>query len=88
MSKMRKEVVSKREKIVEITSFQLKHIIMYLQEKPEVRGIFSEYTKLVKLLLTIPGSSCTNERSFSTLRRLKSYLRNLNNAFYNAPEKI
>ena len=48
---------------------------MYIQEKSEVRDIFPQYTKLVKLLLTIPGSSCTNERSFSTLRRLKTYLR-------------
>ncbi|EFN62610.1 hypothetical protein EAG_00420, partial [Camponotus floridanus] len=29
----------------------------------------------IKLLMTIPGSSCTNERSFSVLRRLKNYLR-------------
>lgn len=54
---------------------QLKHIISYLKEKPEVLPIFPQFTKLVKLLMTIPVSSCTNERSFSTLRRLKNYLR-------------
>lgn len=59
------------------SELQLKHVIMYLKEKPEVRTIFSEFTKLIKLLLTVSGSSCTNERSFSTLRRLKTYLRSI-----------
>ncbi|GAB1867671.1 hypothetical protein CAJAP_08750 [Camponotus japonicus] len=54
---------------------QLKHIILYLKEKPEVLPIFPQFTKLVKHLMTIPVSSCTNERSFLTLRRLKNYLR-------------
>ena len=31
--------------------------------------------KLVKLLLTVPVTSCTAERSFSGLKRLKTYLR-------------
>ena len=52
-----------------------KDVVLYLKEKPEIRTIFTEVTKLVKLLLTVPSTSCTNERSFSTLRRLKSYLR-------------
>ncbi|KYN11450.1 hypothetical protein ALC57_16399 [Trachymyrmex cornetzi] len=30
---------------------------------------------MIKLLLTIPAISCTVERSFSALRRLKTYLR-------------
>lgn len=38
-------------------------------------GLIPDYVKFIKLLMTIPGSSCTNERSFSTLRRLKNYLR-------------
>lgn len=31
---------------------------------------------LLKILCTLPNSTCTAERSFSTLRRLKTYLRN------------
>ena len=30
----------------------------------------------LRIVLTVPVSTCTAERSFSTLRRLKSYLRN------------
>lgn len=54
---------------------RLKHVILYLKENSNIRPLFSQLTKLVKLLLTLPGSSCTNERSFSRLRRLKNYLR-------------
>ena len=39
----------------------LKNIVLYLKEKPELRVVLLELTKFVKLLLTIPGSSCTNE---------------------------
>ena len=34
-----------------------------------------EALKLVKLLLIIPATNATSERFFSTLRRVKSYLR-------------
>lgn len=37
--------------------------------------MFSEITKLIKLILTIPASAATAERSFSALRRSKTYLR-------------
>ena len=42
---------------------------------PEVRGEFSEIEKLVRLLLVCPASSSEAERSFSALRRLKTWLR-------------
>jgi hAT family C-terminal dimerisation region len=41
---------------------------------PVVRGLFPQVKQLVRL--TIPGSSAEAERSFSGLRRLKTYLRN------------
>lgn len=41
----------------------------------ETKGLCPMCTKFVELLLTIPGSSCTNERSFSLMRRVKTYLR-------------
>lgn len=40
-----------------------------------VSELIPEVVKLVKISLTIPVSTCTAERSFSALRRLKTYLR-------------
>jgi len=42
----------------------------------EVRALFGQVEQLVRLLLVCPASSCTAERSFSALRRLKTWLRN------------
>lgn len=39
---------------------------------PETKSMFSEVSKLFKLLLVVPASA---ERSFSLLRRIKTYLR-------------
>jgi len=38
-------------------------------------GMLTEFNKLLKIILTVPVSSCTAERSFSALRRLKTFLR-------------
>ena len=37
--------------------------------------LFSEVEKLIRIYLTIPMSNATAERSFSALKRLKTYLR-------------
>ena len=42
---------------------------------PEVRSIFPEVERLIRLMLLCSASSCTAERSFSALRRLKTWLR-------------
>jgi hypothetical protein len=42
---------------------------------PEVRLLFTQVEQLVRLLLLCPVSSCSAERSFSALRRLKNWLR-------------
>jgi hypothetical protein len=34
------------------------------------------YSRVAKTLATIPATSCTSERSFSALRRMKTYIRN------------
>lgn len=39
-------------------------------------NIFPNIFKLIKILATLPLTTCTAERSFSTLKYLKSYLRN------------
>lgn len=41
----------------------------------EVRGLFDQVETLIRLLLVIPVSSAEAERSFSALRRLKTWLR-------------
>ena len=40
-----------------------------------VADMFSEVVKLLKIFLTIPVTTASAERSFSALRRLKTYLR-------------
>ena len=42
---------------------------------PAVKELFSEVMKLIRCLLVLPASSCVAERSFSSPRRLKTYLR-------------
>ena len=42
---------------------------------PEVRGLFHNVDVLLRLLSVCPLSSCEAERSFSALRRLKTWLR-------------
>ena len=37
--------------------------------------LLGEVAKLMKLFMVLPSCSCSAERSFSTLRRLKTYLR-------------
>ena len=36
---------------------------------------FSEVCMMVRLILVMPATNAANERSFSTMRRIKSYLR-------------
>ena len=42
---------------------------------PEMMAMFPNVESLVRLLLVNPASSATAERSFSGLRRLKTYMR-------------
>ena len=43
--------------------------------RESARGCLPEVAKLVKQMLTVPVTSCSAERSFSGLKRLKTYLR-------------
>ena len=48
----------------------------YLQElAPAVKAVFSEVVLLMKLILILPATNATSERSFSAMRRVKSHLR-------------
>ncbi|CAB4006156.1 zinc finger MYM-type 1-like [Paramuricea clavata] len=59
--------------IKEVT--KLETLCSLIAENPNNRKLFSEVDKLLRLFLTVPATSATAERTFSMLRRLKSYLR-------------
>ncbi|XP_063050675.1 zinc finger MYM-type protein 1-like [Engraulis encrasicolus] len=40
-----------------------------------LKGLFTEVVKAIQVFYTLPVTTCTAERSFSALRRLKTYLR-------------
>lgn len=48
---------------------------IFNQMSPEVRGMFSQVERVIRLMLICPVTSCESERSFSALRRLKTWLR-------------
>ena len=58
------------------TKLAMKDIIASLLSFNTTANLFSEVRKLLKFLLVIPASTATVERSFSSLRRLKTFLRN------------
>ena len=45
------------------------------KESQAARSLYSEIVILVKLILAIPATNASSERSFSALRRIKTYLR-------------
>ena len=58
---------------LEVTS--VRTIAEILIGVPMTKQMFSEVDKLLRLYFTIPVTICTAERSFSCLRRIKTYLR-------------
>ncbi|XP_033218085.1 uncharacterized protein LOC117173553 [Belonocnema kinseyi] len=46
----------------------LMDVVEFMRENRWCVGLVPEYLRFIKLLMTIPGSSCSNERSFSVLR--------------------
>lgn len=53
----------------------LKDVVSFFRENPSIGDLLPEFLEFLRIILTIPASSCTAERSFSSLRRLKTYLR-------------
>lgn len=52
------------------------HKLVDLIIKNNLQEIYSQFTKLCQLVLTIPATTASSERSMSTLKRIKSFLRN------------
>ena len=50
-------------------------VVDFLIKDEMFRSMIIEVSKLLRIILALPISSCTAERSFSGLRRLKTYLR-------------
>ena len=50
-------------------------ILLYLEEH-NLTKIFNKTTKLLRTLITIPMTSVDAERTFSSLKRIKTFLRN------------
>lgn len=50
-------------------------VYIYLKDRPEKRSLLPEITNFVEIILCVGMSTATAERSFSCLRRLKTYLR-------------
>ena len=49
-------------------------IVKFQKLAPEARLLLSELEKAIRIILTIPVTSATAERSFSAVRRIKTWL--------------
>ena len=61
-------------KIKEVT--KINAICSVLNDQPGIKGLLSEVHKLLRIYYTIPVTTASAERSFSALKRIKTYLRN------------
>jgi len=62
-------------KVKKFNISSLSDAIDFLKQEVYVQDLVPEILKLIKIMLTVPVSSCTAERSFSALRCLKTFLR-------------
>ena len=65
----------KSQNLPKLTVTKVSTIADMLVTVPMAKDMFSEIDKILQLYLTIPVTTCTAERSFSSLRRIKTYLR-------------
>ena len=57
-------------------SMSIHNVIEMMKNMTEAqKNLFSEVVKLTRLLLVVPATNAVSERSFSAMRRLKTYLR-------------
>ena len=57
------------------SSFRINKLIKFLQALPEAKKLLiKEVVKIAKIMLVMPATNALSERSFSALRRLKTYL--------------
>ncbi|XP_025202912.1 uncharacterized protein LOC112599999 [Melanaphis sacchari] len=61
--------------LIERTNMQKPDIHFILKTLSELPSAFTETLKILTILLTLPVTTATNERFFSSLKRVKSFLR-------------
>jgi len=61
-------------KDIDILDISVLNIAEVLKKTPGANVFLSEVWKLIKILLFVPVSAASAERSFSALRRLKTYV--------------
>ncbi|XP_060874818.1 zinc finger MYM-type protein 1-like [Metopolophium dirhodum] len=59
-------------------------VLNIAKDKPHLVIHLTELRKCIQLILTVPVTTCTTERSFSMLRRLKNYMRRILKKNYGA----
>ena len=67
-------IKSNSTRILEVTRVQ--SICDIFNGNEGIKSLLTEVHKLLKIFLTIPVTTATAERSFSALKRIKTYLRN------------
>ena len=73
--KIQLQMLSSSPSIIDATIVNIDEMIQKLMSHGDGMHIFTEVSNLIRLCLTIPVSSATAERSFSALRRLKTFTR-------------
>ena len=71
--KMQQEMFSNNIPVGNIDIFDVKKYLYDLELS--VKAHFSEVVLLIKLILVLPATNATSERSFSAMKRVKSHLR-------------
>jgi len=70
------QIQSLKNQFAQSVECPIKTCIAFLQELSlPARTYFSEVVKVVQLILVMPATNAVSERSFSTMRRIKIYLR-------------
>jgi len=77
--KIQMQLLSTSPSIVDTSILNMQQVSDKVSDMGAAREIFTEVSKLIRLCLTIPVSSATAERSFSALRRLKTFTRSTMN---------
>ena len=68
--------VAARSKHIDVNNFTITDMITMFQQMDYAhRELLSEVVNLVKLMLVMPATNAVSERSFSALKRVKTYLR-------------
>ena len=72
---MRSQLSVFAEDIPDIKDINFSDVLNYLRGlSPGMKSLISEVIRVAKLIVVCPATNATSERSFSALRRAKSYL--------------